>query len=182
MAAKNGNDNTIEVLVNRGSDINLRSEIKGRSPLHIASKYDRISTVRLLIGLGALVNLGDRFAMTSLMHAAKGGNLEVVKLLLQKGAAINNLDKNGWTAVHFAAKFGHVAILETLIGHGAAFALQENVEGKTPLMVRIAHTVLYSCTSFLHSLCCSLFFIIIYFIYWYFSKLFIFYSAGSSVW
>jgi ankyrin repeat protein len=96
-AARDGMAGRVEELVKAGVDINAR--VQGTTPLMWASINGRSNTVRLLIKMGANVNLGDNHKVTALMFASKYGHVEVVKELIRAGAEINRKDRNGKTAI-----------------------------------------------------------------------------------
>ncbi|MBV9464031.1 MAG: ankyrin repeat domain-containing protein [Verrucomicrobiae bacterium] len=69
---------------------------------------------------------------TSLIAAAKLGDLETVRKALEKGANVSTRDQHDWSAMKWAATFGHAAILLTLIEHGGDVNERDN-DGCTPL-------------------------------------------------
>jgi ankyrin repeat protein len=62
-----------------------------------------IATVKLLIDLGATIDLTDKEGNTPLHLAARLGQTEVIKLLLQKDVVVNSPNKWDNTALHEAA-------------------------------------------------------------------------------
>mmetsp|Transcript_9704 Transcript_9704/g.14917 ORF Transcript_9704/g.14917 Transcript_9704/m.14917 type:complete len:191 (-) Transcript_9704:90-662(-) len=72
----------------------------GRTPLIIASYYNKIEAVKLLLGTkGVDVNMGTDFGATALHFAAHRGLLDMVKLLLSdRRTKVNVLATGGkWT-------------------------------------------------------------------------------------
>jgi ankyrin repeat protein len=54
-----GDDRAVERNICHGADVNAKHPINGRTPLHVASKYDRTETVRILVENGANINAQD---------------------------------------------------------------------------------------------------------------------------
>lgn len=70
-ASINGNLGTMDVLINRGSDINFRSLKLSKAAMHFAAKHGQVDALALLIHRGAVINIGDHNGTTPLMYAAK---------------------------------------------------------------------------------------------------------------
>ncbi len=70
----------MRALLNAGVEVNA-TDNNGRTPLMIASMYDRDVMVRELIAAGADINRRDNFGSTALDQARTLGRTEVVKLL-----------------------------------------------------------------------------------------------------
>ena len=66
----------------------------GKTALHSLAGNGHTETVRLLVGLGADINVKDNSGETALHCAAKNGNLSIVRMLVERGAT---LDKRGFT-------------------------------------------------------------------------------------
>ncbi|MGK5084698.1 ankyrin repeat domain-containing protein [Bdellovibrionota bacterium FG-1] len=92
----------------------------GLTALMHAARAGNRSSVYLLLGAGADVNIKDNDGETALMIAARAGDRQIVNLLVGQGAALNVRSKfDGTTAVMAAAAGGHRSIMELLIGRGA---------------------------------------------------------------
>jgi serine/threonine protein kinase len=96
----------------------------------------------ILSGLPWLIRVFRREALfskntmgqTSLMGAAKLGQVSLVRNLLARGAEVNEKDEEGRTALGFAAANGHIAVVRLLLDHGTEVNDKDN-QGRTPLTV-----------------------------------------------
>lgn len=98
LAVRNGHTDTVELLINKGADIEAKDE-DGQTPLMFEAAWGDIETVKLLIDKGAAIEARDDDGNTPLMQAAKQYRTEIVKLLLKKGADIEAKDDDGQTAL-----------------------------------------------------------------------------------
>jgi hypothetical protein len=78
----------VQLLINRGADINIKSDDR-LTPLMIAADQDDFSSVKLLIEAGADLNIKDKFNFTALAYAIGNLNYEIIELLLINKANIN---------------------------------------------------------------------------------------------
>ncbi|XP_060107089.1 ankyrin repeat and SOCS box protein 6 [Heteronotia binoei] len=98
----------VELLVQRGADINRRDRIHESSPLDLASEEsERLPCLQRLLELGADVNAADRHGKTALLHALASSdgvqihNTENIRLLLGGGADVKATTKDGDTVFTF---------------------------------------------------------------------------------
>jgi len=84
-AVKNGNINKTRALINKGVDVNTKTD-KGVSGLMVATYWNNIEIVKLLMDRGANVNEKDNDGETALMRAARRVNTEIVEILKNAGA------------------------------------------------------------------------------------------------
>ena len=99
-----GDASLVEVLLERGADVNARSA-PGKRPLHVAEARNSPELVALLLRHGAPVDSPDGGGVTPLMHAAALGHRDMVALLLRSGADPNRRDRAGRTVLRWAAMF-----------------------------------------------------------------------------
>lgn len=85
-AERDGDIETIKILLKNGADINSKQTPDGATALIWAAVEGHMDMVKLLLDNGADINATNNVGMTALMGAAKVGNIEVVKLLLARGA------------------------------------------------------------------------------------------------
>ncbi|KAI1739627.1 ankyrin repeat-containing domain protein [Xylaria scruposa] len=116
LAAVYGHDAVVKLLANKGS---LEGGQNLGSPLRCASMMNRESTVRLLINLGADVNMLDAYG-SALQAASMNGHTRIVKLLLAEGAKVNQQGGIYGTALQAAAYHGHREIVDLLLESSAS--------------------------------------------------------------
>ncbi|KIY04223.1 uncharacterized protein Z520_00917 [Fonsecaea multimorphosa CBS 102226] len=132
-AAKESSQQVVEILVERGADINARSNT-GRTPLWEAAFAGIAPNVRLLLEARAEI-LSELEAGWNPLHAASHtGSVECIKLLLDYGVWSD--DKTNWkdTALLLAAKPGHHDACEVLLKDGCSLDAQ-NEDGDTALIL-----------------------------------------------
>ena len=137
---------TLEVLLKAGVNPNIQDDV-GKTALNhffdlaniakvVVRKYPRIvaSSVCLLHGYGANINVADFSGRTLAHQAATLGDFEVMKLLLELGACFTIPDGDGNTPAHIAALHRNFKVLQCLLDHAPHADLQ-NVHGDTVLHV-----------------------------------------------
>ncbi|XP_055352287.1 KN motif and ankyrin repeat domain-containing protein 1-like [Paramacrobiotus metropolitanus] len=89
-------------------DINRKAQQHGQTALMLAVSHGRLDTVRLLLQVGADVNIQDDDGSTALMCASEHGHLEIVRLLLGHPDTDAHLtDKDGMCALYVALEAQH---------------------------------------------------------------------------
>lgn len=119
IAAKYGHPNIIELLIKKDRDIAINAQyITDKTPLCLAVESGHLETVKLLISLGAKVNIS--LGATPLHVAAQQGNSAMIELLLAHGAK-NVIEKksDNMTPLLVAAKNGHLETVKLLLSNGA---------------------------------------------------------------
>ncbi|KAK3381770.1 hypothetical protein B0H63DRAFT_451072 [Podospora didyma] len=103
-AAKGGFVNVMEVILEYGVDINMKTPTLGGTALHIAVIGGHYDAVDYLISMNAFVNAKTKQHMTPIWGAVlpEGGKFDEVMLLklLSRGADINAPNNKGWTILH----------------------------------------------------------------------------------
>lgn len=121
----------VETLLLKGAGINARDN-SGRTPIHVASLFDRTAVIDCLILKGADVNIKDSSGTSALGHAIAGGHLKLIDNLLNWGADPNNIDNMGDSPLHTAVLYENAEVVKTLSLHGANVNIRNN-DGMTPL-------------------------------------------------
>jgi len=131
LAAFNGQDDVIRVLIKHQANMNSR-DLLGNTALHWAADSGKTSSSKLLIDFHAEIDAVNNSGFTPLLQASKGRHLGVVLLLIDSGANVNVTARDGSTALHKTAAAGYTEIVRTLLFHGADTNIK-NRDGYTPL-------------------------------------------------
>ncbi|KAM3607795.1 uncharacterized protein V6R79_014071 [Siganus canaliculatus] len=143
LAAYEGNDDVVELLLEAGADVDETAGPDGSvpaaaavTPLLAAAAMGHMRTVSRLLFWGAAVDAIDCEGRTALCLAAARGSVEVVRALLDRGLDENHKDDLGWTPLHAAACEGHRSVCATLTERGSMARVGEmDIEGRTPLIL-----------------------------------------------
>jgi ankyrin repeat protein len=90
-AAKAGNHQIIELLIHRGSEIDLQNN-DGWTPLHFASDGGHVESVLLLMNQGADVSLTDKMGRTPWRLALANGHEQVALELRQRWSELTGIE------------------------------------------------------------------------------------------
>eukprot|EP01018_Ginkgo_biloba_P027961 Gb_07417 [translate_table: standard] len=94
------------------------SDVRRRTPLHVAAASGDYLTVGSLLTIGAEVKgMKDSGGATALFVAAECGYANVCELLLQGGADVLVCNRAGENPLYIAALRGHCAAVEVLVSH-----------------------------------------------------------------
>ena len=141
LAAKYGNEKSIEILVKAGADVNSQN-MSGECPVLLAVQSKQKSCTRYLIKLGADVNAKTNNGQTALMCAAYHGYDKCLQLLIEAGAQLNSQEQHGLTALFWAMGGGKYDCVYSLLRAGVDVNIADN-EGCTAL-----HALMYNVSSF----------------------------------
>ena len=132
IAIKNGNLPVVELLVEKGADINLIDEDSEKSPLDFALREKQDEIAEFLREKGAKGGL--RMTFTT---AVQRGNIKVIKQHIAAGKDVN-MEYRGWTLLgnSITGRQSSKAVIELLIENGANLDTP-NRRGETPLHVAI---------------------------------------------
>ncbi|KAJ0000380.1 hypothetical protein NQD34_012222 [Periophthalmus magnuspinnatus] len=113
-------------------DINMADKYYGGTALHAASLSGHVSTVRLLLERGAMVDSLDVMKHTPLFRACEMGHKDVILTLIKGSGRVDLVDVDGHTALHWAALGGNAEICQILMENGISPNVQDHA-GRTPL-------------------------------------------------
>jgi hypothetical protein len=116
LAARAGNPDMLQTLVEAGAQVNLLSGDRGSSALLDAVMIRRPDLVRVLMEAGADINLKTKDGQSALIIAVGAGDNVCVEMLLKAGADPDDADALGASARKYAALFhnsGLVALFNT---------------------------------------------------------------------
>ena len=123
LAAFSGVPGAVQLLLDRGAEINARARSKFKNtPLQAALLAGQYATAKLLLERGADPLVRQALGFTPLHEAALLGRRDLVDLFLGAGAEINSRTDDGRTAVTEALRGKHPELADYLRskgGHGA---------------------------------------------------------------
>lgn len=150
-AAKKGNLELVNSLLENGIDVNSRDE-NGWTPLMWASCKRHVKLISTLLEKGADINAKDKEGHTALIIAllqnSQGGwngnnlHIEIIKLLLEKGAEVNTKDNKGRTSLIIASTYAsvnyndYIELIKFLLEKGANLNDKDN-RGLTALIIAL---------------------------------------------
>ena len=136
-AASNGNLEVMDLLIDAGADVNIRSSY-GITALIGASCFGHDDCVQSLCRAGADVNATGRHNSTALIAAAVRGKSTCMKLLISAGADVNARDITGNTVLFEAAFSNNIACVQELL-HAGARINELNNDGLNALKYHLIH-------------------------------------------
>jgi len=99
-AAKEGHQEIVQLLLEKGADIEGRDSKFGGTPLIWAAIRGQTDTVKLLLEKGADINgVEEKNGMSGIILAAIKGNNQIIEVLLENGADVNSGDRRLTTAI-----------------------------------------------------------------------------------
>jgi len=132
--ARLGNDEVVELLLEKGANAENKDTRSGCTPLMYAIRGGQMYTVKLLLDRGSDIESRMRDGSTALVCAVQCGQTEIVELLLARGAGIETKDNEGSTPLICAAYRGHKDITNLLLANEAKVDAKSK-HGYTALMV-----------------------------------------------
>jgi ankyrin repeat protein len=118
-AIRQGQYDTVEVLLANRKKIDQLTTTGKQSLLHHAARYDQSDILAWLITRTGQVDLIDDNGRTPLHIAAIHNATASAELLIRAKADMNQADSQRYAPLHYAASSGHSAMVECLLRHGA---------------------------------------------------------------
>ncbi len=120
-AIARGNHDLAQGLLKLGITHSARNRY-GETPLHLATKNQRLACTQLLLRSGSAVDLQDAAGKTPLIGAIYCGqssqNYAIMRALLHAGANPNLHDKEGYSAMSWAVECGDVNAVRMFVQRG----------------------------------------------------------------
>ncbi|KAH8146556.1 uncharacterized protein LAJ45_09502 [Morchella importuna] len=129
-----GNVAAVELLLDRGAQIEQKGGMVRYTPLILAAINDHESVVRVLLQRGADVRATTMWNETALHWASWAGHEGVAAALLEYGAPVEDLGSDAQTPLIEAARENHKGLARILLKHGANVNAH-NVDHDTPLNI-----------------------------------------------
>jgi ankyrin repeat protein len=120
-----------ELLETSPDNLNIQDS-REHTPLFLAVHHGHESVAKLLLNMGARVDLPDTDGNSPLHAAADQGSTRVVQMLLDKGADIEMKNSKNETPLYVAAGKGHDIVVTQLLDRGANVDAKEDY-GRTAL-------------------------------------------------
>ena len=117
-AESNCNIDTLQLLIDKGADVNAQGGEYGNA-LQAAASHGNIDAIQLLLDKGADVNAQGGMYGNTLQAAVFKCNVEAVELLLGKGADMNAQSIFYGSALQAAASCGNVDAMKMFLNNGA---------------------------------------------------------------
>lgn len=115
-AASMGYSEIVNVLLERGADMNMQTRDTAETALHFAIAYKNEACVHALLDHGADTNIAAGRHGTALIYAASLDMPDIVQRLLENGADPNVRDGDQKTAAQVAIENGQSGVLGILLG------------------------------------------------------------------
>jgi ankyrin repeat protein len=116
VAAINEHKDTLEFLISKGADANVKDTTGATVLFHLAGTGRSIEIMRILLDNGADVNVATpRYGWTPLLAACAAGRTQVAELLLNRGADASVVGYQGFTPLTVAVRNGHIDVAALLI-------------------------------------------------------------------
>lgn len=104
-AAMAGKINEMKKLLEKGVNINTRTEPYKNTPLMLAASVGNTETVKFLLNSGACINIKDKVLQANaLFYAIISGNYETAKLLIENKANLNSKNYEKDTVLTYLCK------------------------------------------------------------------------------
>jgi ankyrin repeat protein len=130
-ASDMGHDKVVEMLLERGADINALGGYYGNA-LQAASAGGNDKVVQMLLDKGADINAHGGHYGNALQAASAGGHYKVLQALLDRGADVNALGGQYGSALHAASYGCHYGVAQLLLDRGAQINVSDS-QGRTAL-------------------------------------------------
>jgi RNA polymerase sigma factor (sigma-70 family) len=141
-AAAIGDRDHVRSILDRNPELLDSFSSEGFTALGLAAHFGHLDTMRLLLNMGADVNVVSRHPIgaTPLIAALFGRRVEAARLLIERGADVTirrggkAWPRAGWSPLHYASAYGFVELVSLLLERGASREALDD-SGASPLDV-----------------------------------------------
>jgi len=120
VAARKGNFETVEALLENGADTEVPNMSTGWRPLHWAARLGHLSVVKLLLDSGAEIDAQtSRSLDTPILLAAKHHEFDALEILFDRGANLELAGKENRTVLFHVVRKGSENLTRKFLGRGA---------------------------------------------------------------
>ncbi|KAL6650942.1 hypothetical protein ACP70R_009867 [Stipagrostis hirtigluma subsp. patula] len=137
LAARLGQPEILQALVDRGCDVNARAEA-GDTAAVLCSRHKREGCLRVLVSAGAdlalLNSAGESAASVASAGGWKAGFEGAILGAIRSGTVPRSSDRNVFSPLMFAAGCGDAAVLEVLLAQPDVDVDQQDLDGCSPIM------------------------------------------------
>jgi ankyrin repeat protein len=133
-AAKKGDSEVVEALLDSGADINARDE-QNQTALHQAASKGHTPIVKFLLERGADVNAKNLFGQTPLLAPVYRGSLDTVRALLGAGADVDARSELSGQTPLLSLSSLRTKVVEALLEEGADVNAKGEAFHETALML-----------------------------------------------
>ena len=114
VAAGKGRLDVVQLLIDKGADVNAKDKQWGNAPLHYAMILIHPDMAKLLVDSGATINPRNNMNFIPLHYSAKFATIRVARYLLLNGADPYALNDDGEDPLDLAILSGNSSLIETL--------------------------------------------------------------------
>lgn len=119
VAARRGNLETVEALLQHGADTELQDMLTGWRPLHWAARLGHFSVLGLLLGSGAEIDARMSFSLdTPILLAAKHCEFDAMNMLLDRGANVDFVGIDNRTVLFHVVRKGSTELIKRVLCKG----------------------------------------------------------------
>ncbi|KAI8096259.1 ankyrin repeat-containing domain protein [Halteromyces radiatus] len=136
-AASAGSFDAVELLLEHGSDVNLKDTL-GHTPLSNSLFAKSLPCTQLLIDAGAALDTIDAQGNTLLHLAVSNQFSEVIPIFMERGVPVDQNNHRGLSPLAIAIGLGYGSIMTRLLEGGA------DVNGKTRFATVLHHAVTWN--------------------------------------
>ena len=129
VAAKLGNLEIFEALVDMGAELNMTDE-HGQTPVYLAAQNGQTTVLEMLAENSADLNTPNKKGWTPIHVAAYYNRADVIEVLVDNGVDLNTPNEEGKTPILLAAKYSRKKAFTKLRALGADLNTSDN-EGWT---------------------------------------------------